>query len=134
MTDEDLSFWGWGYASKLPNDDERRRLAEMAETYLGFPERTLLETPKLEDVTVPASGIEPPFSFCTTDDEERARHTYGKGSPRPRTRLPRRLLARTRCRRPSGERGGYRRTTLMGFVEPCGCGSVRWRYERCRRC
>lgn len=51
----------------------------MAETYLGFPERTLLETPKLEDVTVPASGIEPPFSFCTTDDEERARHTYGKG-------------------------------------------------------
>jgi alkyldihydroxyacetonephosphate synthase len=79
MTDGDLSLWGWGYASELPDEDERRRLAEMAETYLGFPERPLLDTPTFEDATVSDSGIEPPFSFCTTDDEVRAHHTYGKG-------------------------------------------------------
>ena len=77
--DEELSFWGWGYKSKLPDEDERRRLAEMAETYLGFPERPLLEPPTLEDAEVPGSEVDPPFGFCTTDDEVRARHTYGKG-------------------------------------------------------
>ncbi|MFP4189001.1 MAG: FAD-binding oxidoreductase [Halobacteriales archaeon] len=79
MTDEDLSLWGWGYASEHPDEEERRRLGEMAETYLGFPERPLLDTPTFEDATLSDSGVEPPFEFCTTDDEVRARHTYGKG-------------------------------------------------------
>lgn len=76
---DDLSFWGWGYSGKTPDEEERRRLAEMAEAYLGFPERPLLEPPSLDDVEVPESAVEPPFGFCSTDDETRIRHTYGKG-------------------------------------------------------
>jgi alkyldihydroxyacetonephosphate synthase len=76
--DEDLSFWGWGYESKLPDDEQRRKLADMAETYLGFPERPLLDMPTLEDAEIPSSSVEPPFGFCTTDQEVRAHHTHGK--------------------------------------------------------
>lgn len=77
-TDE-LSFWGWGYSRKTPDDEERRELAEMVETYLGFPERPMLDMPTLEDARMPASNVEPPFGFCSTSRAERAHHTYGKG-------------------------------------------------------
>ena len=75
----DLSFWGWGYSHKIPDDEERRELAEVVETYLGFPERPMLGMPTIEDADVAPSSVEPPFSFCTTDDAARAHHTYGKG-------------------------------------------------------
>ncbi len=82
MTDTDeqeLSFWGWGYSHKTPDEEERRELAEMVETYLGFPERPMLETPTIEDAEMPEPSVEPPFEFCTTSRIERAHHTYGKG-------------------------------------------------------
>jgi len=75
----ELSFWGWGYESKLPDDEERRELKQMVETYLGFPERPLLDLPTLEEARMPPSSVEPPFEFCTTERGERAHHTYGKG-------------------------------------------------------
>ena len=77
--ESELSFWGWGYSHKIPDDEERRELAEMVEAYLGFPERPMLDMPTIEDADVPDSNVEPPFSFCTTDDAARAHHTYGKG-------------------------------------------------------
>ncbi|MDZ7688889.1 MAG: FAD-binding oxidoreductase [Halobacteriales archaeon] len=78
-TDDELSFWGWGYSRKMPSEEDRRELANMVETYLGFPERPMLDTPTLEDVRIPSSSVEPPFAFCTTDYGSRAHHTYGKG-------------------------------------------------------
>jgi alkyldihydroxyacetonephosphate synthase len=78
-TEDELSFWGWGYSHKTPDDEDRRELAEMVETYLGFPERPMLDLPTLEDIDLPPSDVEVPFSFCTTDDAARTHHTYGKG-------------------------------------------------------
>jgi len=77
--DDELSFWGWGYSHKTSDKKERRELAEMVETYLGFPERPMLDMPTIKDADVPASSVQPPFGFCTTEKAERAHHTYGKG-------------------------------------------------------
>jgi alkyldihydroxyacetonephosphate synthase len=79
MEESELSFWGWGYSHKTPDEEERRELAEVVETYLGFPERPMLDMPTLEDIDLPTSSVEPPFDFCTTEDGSRAHHTYGKG-------------------------------------------------------
>ncbi|WP_255149767.1 FAD-binding oxidoreductase [Halorarius halobius] len=77
--DRRRSFWAWGWADRLPDDDERRELKARIEGMLGFPERPLLDYPTLEDVSMPTPAIDPPFAFCTTDSRERALHTYGKG-------------------------------------------------------
>ncbi len=77
--ESELSFWGWGYSHKIPDGEGRRELAEMVEAYLGFPERPMLDMPKIEDAEVPESSLEPPFGFCSTEESARAHHTYGKG-------------------------------------------------------
>jgi alkyldihydroxyacetonephosphate synthase len=77
-SDADLSRWGWGYADREPTEADRRELKSRVETLLGFPERPLLPMPE-GDPTVPDPRVDPPFHFCTTAPEVRARHTYGKG-------------------------------------------------------
>ena len=82
MTDRPLSFWAWGYEDRLPDDDERRELADRIEGTLGFPERPLVEYPSLEDVEMPAPRLSVPgplSGFVTDDRRARASHTYGKG-------------------------------------------------------
>jgi alkyldihydroxyacetonephosphate synthase len=80
MTDDrQRSFWAWGWADRLPDDDERRELKGRIEAMLGFPERPLLEYPTLDDVSMSAPRIDPPLDCCTTDRRERALHTYGRG-------------------------------------------------------
>ena len=82
MTDRPLSFWAWGYEDRLPDDDERRELADRIEGILGFPERPLMEYPSLEDVEMPAPRLSVPgplSGFVTDDGRARASHTYGKG-------------------------------------------------------
>lgn len=83
MNDCELSFWGWGYAEKFPDDAERRELKERVETFLDFPERPLLDPPNVEDAieTVPETRIDIPdrlAEFCTNDPRARVGHTYGK--------------------------------------------------------
>ncbi|MFD1514670.1 FAD-binding oxidoreductase [Halomarina rubra] len=78
--DADLSRWGWGHADREPTDAERRETKARVETMLGFPERPLLPMPD-DDLDLPDPRVDPPFHFCTTDPEVRARHTYGKGYP-----------------------------------------------------
>jgi alkyldihydroxyacetonephosphate synthase len=83
MNDRELSFWGWGYADKFPDDAERRDLKERVETLLDFPERPLLDPPTIEDAveTVPDTHIEIPDrldEYCTADPRARVGHTYGK--------------------------------------------------------
>ena len=60
MSDGPLSFWAWGYEDRLPDDEERRELADRIEGVLGFPERPLVEYPALEDVEMPFPGLEAP--------------------------------------------------------------------------
>ncbi|MFB6083019.1 MAG: FAD-binding oxidoreductase [Halorientalis sp.] len=82
MTDSDLSFWGWGYAEKFPDEDERDELATRLETMLGFPERPRLDPPELADVSIPESAVSVPerlAGVCSTATEDRVRHTYGSG-------------------------------------------------------
>jgi alkyldihydroxyacetonephosphate synthase len=81
MTADELSFWGWGYAEKFPDESERRELKERLENLLGFPERPLLDPPALDDVEIPDSRLSVPESlsgFVSTATEDRVRHTYGK--------------------------------------------------------
>ena len=79
MSTDQLSFWGWGYADRFPDDDARRDLAARLENSLGFPERPLLDPPSLEDCACPSPALGPPSELdCVTADREaRIRHTYG---------------------------------------------------------
>jgi alkyldihydroxyacetonephosphate synthase len=82
MSDSDLSFWGWGYAEKFPDESERDELATRMETMLGFPERPRLDPPTLSDVSIPESSVSVPdhlTEVCSTATEDRIRHTYGSG-------------------------------------------------------
>jgi len=84
MTDRQESFWGWGYADKFPDDDERRSLADRLESELGFPDLELLDPPEIDDVSIPDPAVEVPDrlqSFCSTATADRIRHTYGNGYP-----------------------------------------------------
>lgn len=81
MTDQEMSFWGWGYAEKFPDDDQRRELAARLEGMLGFPDRPLLSPPTLDDVSIPESSVSPPAHLAdvvSTEPEDRIRHTYGR--------------------------------------------------------
>ncbi|WP_335998906.1 FAD-binding oxidoreductase [Halorientalis halophila] len=82
MSDRDLSFWGWGYAEKFPDEDERRELKDRLETMLGFPERELRDPPALDEVSIPDSTVSVPEDLagvCSTAIEDRIRHAYGSG-------------------------------------------------------
>ncbi|WP_299263834.1 FAD-binding oxidoreductase [Halorientalis sp.] len=82
MPDSDMSFWGWGYTEKFPDEAERDELATRMETMLGFPERPRLDPPTLSDVSIPESSVSVPdhlAGVCSTATEDRIRHTYGSG-------------------------------------------------------
>jgi alkyldihydroxyacetonephosphate synthase len=75
----DLSFWGWGYADRFPDEDERRATAERLERELGFPERPLLDPPTMEEASVPDPRVgAPDLDCCTAGRAARIRHTYGR--------------------------------------------------------
>jgi alkyldihydroxyacetonephosphate synthase len=79
--DRRVSFWAWGWADKLPDDEARRELKARIEGMLGFPERPLLDLPDIADVSVPPARIDPSAAvapFCTQSKRERVAHTYGK--------------------------------------------------------
>jgi alkyldihydroxyacetonephosphate synthase len=80
--DEDRreSFWAWGWADRLPTDEERRELKSRIEGMLGFPERPLLDLPTLDDVTLAPPRVEPPEDCpceLSTAKRDRVMHTYG---------------------------------------------------------
>ncbi len=77
--DEDLSHWGWGEVSEMPTRERKQELAEMAEAFLGFPERDVLEPTPLDDVELPAADVEAPLEFCSSSRVDRVHHSYGRG-------------------------------------------------------
>jgi alkyldihydroxyacetonephosphate synthase len=76
------SIWGWGYADKFPDTEARRALAEQVSPLLGGPSLEPREPAPLGALRLPSPRIAPPESLaalCSTDDADRAAHTYGKG-------------------------------------------------------
>ena len=68
------SFWGWGWADKMP---DRAALAQQAQMLLGLPQPPApRDAPPIESIALPKPRITAPFG--STDAGERIRHTYGK--------------------------------------------------------
>jgi len=76
-----LSFWGWGYADRFPDQQSRGALAEQVAALLGFQPLELAEPPAVADIHVPDTRLDipPEFKAFATDNAiNRAAHTYGK--------------------------------------------------------
>lgn len=72
------SFWGWGWADKLPDEDMRRGMATRVAGFFGHAPLELRPLPSMDDVALPASRVVPELGFCTCDPRERILHTHGK--------------------------------------------------------
>jgi alkyldihydroxyacetonephosphate synthase len=75
-----LKHWGWGYEDEQPSPDDLRAAAALVSERLGFgsPEPELPVA--LSEVSLPRPRLRPPdelSSICTSDDHERALHSYG---------------------------------------------------------
>lgn len=76
-----LSFWGWGYEDRFPDEDARRGLVAYAEATLGLSGLSPRPLPKLEAIELAPPRLElrgPLAELCTVDRGERIRHTYGR--------------------------------------------------------
>lgn len=81
MTAGPLSYWGWGYESKLPDEATRGGVAQHIGRLLGTPPPALRPLPSLDDVALHEPRIEAPpelAPFMSADRRERVTHTYGK--------------------------------------------------------
>jgi len=81
MTDRALSFWGWGFADKFPDEDTRKGLVSFAESTLGFSGLAPRPLPDLAAIAVPRPRIELHgrlAELCSVDRVDRIRHTYGR--------------------------------------------------------
>ncbi|HZH77464.1 MAG TPA: FAD-binding oxidoreductase [Archangium sp.] len=82
MSTRATSIWGWGYADKFPDVGTRRALAEQVSSLLGGPTLEPREPAPRDARRVPRPRVVPPESLAalfSTDDDDRAAHTYGKG-------------------------------------------------------
>ena len=75
------SFWGWGWADKLPDAEMRRAIGARVGSFFGRAPLGLLPLPSIDDVALPAPRVVPELGFCTSDPRERIFHTHGKGYP-----------------------------------------------------
>jgi len=77
------SHWAWGYEDKFPSDDTRRAMARRFAAAFGqAPD--ILPLPSLEAAKIPEPRFAPTpelRAMGTTDQHERAIHTYGRGYP-----------------------------------------------------
>ena len=76
-----LKHWGWGFEDQQPSHEHVEAAAAGAREQLGFEAAEVERPARLEDVELPAPGLEPPASLapiCRSDPYERAAHAYGK--------------------------------------------------------
>ena len=81
MTERERSFWGWGWADKLPDAETRTGLGAQAAALLGVDAPATKEPPTLASIRMPDPRITPApevAAFCTTERKDRAMHTYGR--------------------------------------------------------
>ncbi|HSP82020.1 MAG TPA: FAD-binding oxidoreductase [Myxococcaceae bacterium] len=82
MNTRATSIWGWGYADKFPDTEARRALAEQVSPLLGGVALEPREPTPPEAFHLPRPRVAPPpalAELCSTQDADRAAHTYGKG-------------------------------------------------------
>ena len=75
------SFWGWGWADKLPDREARRGIGSQVGAMLGFDALEIAEPPRLEDVLPGPARVAPSKALAaviSADPEARVRHTYGR--------------------------------------------------------
>ncbi len=75
------SWWGWGYEDERPSYDEVAAAARGIAEHLGFGSTEPERPAELEDVDLPAPRMAAPPALadvCSTDDHDRASHSYGK--------------------------------------------------------
>ncbi|MEZ4298944.1 MAG: FAD-binding protein [Polyangiaceae bacterium] len=81
MTAGPLSFWAWGYESKIPAEDARTGIAAHVAGVLGVAPPSPRPLPTLDAIELPAPAVEVPEKlkgFCSADKQDRVLHTYGK--------------------------------------------------------
>lgn len=72
------SHWGWGYVDKLPDEDARRALGMQVAAALGGEPLVPRALPRVDDVTLRAPRILPPFAHVSSEKRDRITHTYGR--------------------------------------------------------
>jgi alkyldihydroxyacetonephosphate synthase len=84
MSERQLSFWGWGWEDKFPDEAARRGLAMMAGALVPGMTLEPRTPPVLDGLRMPEPQVEVPpalAAFTRSDRRERAAHTYGRGFP-----------------------------------------------------
>ncbi len=74
------SFWGWGWADKLPDEEARRATAgRLAALFnLASTDVALAPLPSIDAVVLAAPRIAPGHAFATADARARIFHTHGR--------------------------------------------------------
>jgi alkyldihydroxyacetonephosphate synthase len=81
-TDRRRRFWGWGYEGEGPTPEQQRGIADTLAARFGLDEVTVTPPPALDELDLPKPRLAPPTALapiCSTSDEDRAGHAYGKG-------------------------------------------------------
>lgn len=76
-----LSFWGWGYADRFPDDAGRRNLVRLLAGILPGRDFALAPIPTLDGLDLPTPRVAIPdelAGFSCDSPHARASHTYGK--------------------------------------------------------
>jgi len=84
MAETHRKFWGWGIEEADISLQEKRDLAERMEKQFSIGGLEVTPPPRLEELDLPKSRIEPPGRLrprFSVETFERAAHTYGKGFP-----------------------------------------------------
>jgi alkyldihydroxyacetonephosphate synthase len=81
MAEHKLKFWGWGSIDGGPPAADWPKIAAAVAQRFGIATPEVTPPPTIGELDLRAPRVEPPSSLaelCTTDPEERARHTYGR--------------------------------------------------------
>ena len=84
MSHPRTQIWGWGYEDQQPSEAEKTAAVQDIANSLGRSNIELAKEPKLEDLELRPARISPPDSLaplCSTENYDRASHSYGKAVP-----------------------------------------------------
>jgi alkyldihydroxyacetonephosphate synthase len=84
MANTHRKFWGWGIEEADISPQEKSDLAKRMEEQFSLSGLEVTPPPRLEELDLPRSRLEPPrslSSISSIEPFERASHTYGKGFP-----------------------------------------------------
>jgi len=82
--DRQLSFWGWGWQDRFPDEATRKGLAMMAGAMIPGAQLAIRPPPQLEQLRLPPVRVDVPerlAAFTGAEPRERAAHSYGRGFP-----------------------------------------------------